>query len=586
MGITTQMSLNFYLLLLIQVIIIGWFSYSWISAYQRETNINYMQVTNSGLMQQINYIRTYYENESEKILSNDTIQDILVRNINATLGSAIVLDLSTVGNLLHDPTDTFNIVIAQKNGIIYQPYSSRYIGTTYSQIITTKAYAKSLESYSNVWLAVNENMMNNKKEPYLYLCRTLKSLETKSRVLGQLMIQIPIDTLSDIFKTSRLKSGEYYALVDNDGNFIYNTENMNKIGERADETSLSIISQNGDGWRIIDQNKDKYLISYSKHPGNGWSVLHVLPMRYISANAKAVRNYIILIMLISLLVFLPILVLRSRSLSKPIRNLNTTVEKFGKGDLSIREPIDRLDEIGHLQISFNKMADDINSLLSRITDEHKQRRLLELNILEYQINPHFLYNSFDSINMMAKVAGNKDIEDMVCALARYLRVGLSKGKEFYEVRHELEHVRQYLLINMIRFKDCFTFDIEADPDVLECMTIKIILQPLVENAIKYGINKKNSTGFIKISARIDGGAVLFEITDNGPGIPKERLATLRSLLNDHTLESDGDNGFGLYNVNQRIWLHFGDGYGIEFDEQTQTGTTVRVKVPCIKHADH
>jgi two-component system sensor histidine kinase YesM len=394
-----------------------------------------------------------------------------------------------------------------------------------------------------------------------------------------------MDSLSDIFKTSNLKNGEYYAIIDNSGKYLYNSEKMNLIGEKADEKILSITKSQIEGWQIINQNDHDYLISYSNYPGNGWNVVHVLPMRYISANAESVRNYILLILFISLLILLPLLILMSRNLSRPIKKLKTTVEKFGSGDLSTREKTSgRMDEIGNLQTSFNKMADDITSLLSIINDEHKQRRLLEFNILEYQINPHFLYNSLDSINWMAKVSGNKDIEDIVCALAKYLRIGLSKGKEVFEVRNELEHVRQYLLINMIRFKDCFNFEINAEPDLLNCKTIKIILQPIVENAIKYGINKKNTNGYIKITARRDGESVLFEVTDNGPGIPLSKIQAIHNLLADHTIDSESENGFGFYNVNQRIWLHYGDGYGITIDESSSLdmGTTVKIRIPLIK----
>lgn len=592
-SITTRMILYFYLLLIIQMVIIGWFSYSWISNYQKDTYINYMQVSNNGLLQQINYIRSYFEDQSDKILFNETIQEVLIKNKDATPGLQTHEDVINVNRLLYDPTDTIYMLIVQENGILYQPYSNRNIGTSYEVITQKKAYLKSLESDGGyVWTAATEDMMYNKKdlranenEPYLYLCRRLNSLEYKPRPLGQLLIQIPINALSDIFKESDMKDGEYYAIVDSDGYYIYNTLDINLIGGKADGNILSVLTNSSNGYEILTDNKQDYLVSYSPYHGSGWSVVHVLPMRAISANAGKVRNYVMLIMMCSLLVLLPLLVILTRDLSRPIRQLKTVVERFGNGDLTIREKTNRMDEIGHLQMSFNQMAEDINRLLSKITEEHKQTRLLELNILEYQINPHFLYNSLDSINSMARVAGNKDIEEMVCALAKFLRMGLSKGKELYLVRDELEHVRQYLLINMIRYRDCFTFDIEADPGILEHMTIKIILQPIVENAIKYGINKKNTDGYIKISVKRDGNTLLFEVTDNGPGIPENKLHALRNLLNDHTIDSDTENGFGLYNINQRIWLRFGEGYGIALDSEMGKGTTVRIRVPVIDSWD-
>jgi two-component system, sensor histidine kinase YesM len=275
------------------------------------------------------------------------------------------------------------------------------------------------------------------------------------------------------------------------------------------------------------------------------------------------------------------------------------VEQFGKGNLKARASTNRMDEVGHLQVSFNKMADDISNLLEKIEYENKQRRLMELNILEYQVNPHFLYNTLDSINWMAQKAGKEDIGELAGALARFFRVGLSKGNEFYEVKDELEHVQQYLLINKIRYKDCFQYQITSDPDVLENHTIKIILQPIVENAIKYGINKRSAGGYISVSAKKDNDSILFEISDNGEGIQNDRLQAIQSALGKHTV-IDGEpvdsrnsrstgSGFGLFNVNQRIWLHFGDGFGITIDSVAQnsgkennstgSGTVVRIRIP-------
>lgn len=583
MSIATRLIFYFYLLLVVQMLIIGLFSTSWLSTYLQNTYIDYMQVSNNGILQQINYIRAYYEDQAEKILSNRTIQDTLVKNYSAKPDYQIVEDMLTVGSILYDPTDRVLMIIVQKNGIIYQPYSGRYPSTTIDRMTATKAYGKSLESDGgNLWIAANENMMSGKREPFLYVCKTLKSLEIRPRVLGQLILQIPIDSLGDIFGKSKLNNGEYYAIVDSDGYFIYHMGDMNRIGEKADADLLPILSESGSGYQTVERSGENNLVSYSLYPGKGWNIIHVLPMNVISENAGKVRNYIFVIMLSSLLVLLPLLVLLSRNLSRPIKRLKSSVEQFGKGDLAVREKTDRKDEIGHLQLSFNKMAEDISNLLSKITAESKQIRLLELNILEYQINPHFLYNSLDSINWMAKVSGNKDIEDLVCALAKFLRLGLSKGKELYRVNDELEHVRQYLLINEIRFKDCFKFEIQAEPDVLQCLTIKIILQPVVENAIKYGINKKSTHGYIKISVKREGSSVLFEVSDNGAGIPDAKLQAIRSLLADHTeTDSDSENGFGLYNVNQRIWLHFGDGYGITIDSEVMAGTTVRLKIPLL-----
>lgn len=580
-SITRRLILYFSLLLVLQMMIIGWFSYSWVSNYLKELYVINMRGINDSVSQQINSVRTYYEELSDRILANTILQNLLVKNIDANSGIHIVEDETILCNQLYDPTDTIYAIILQPNGKLHQPGSGKYIGTNFDRIILTKAYQKSLESNGrNLWISVNENMMTGKPEPFLYECRTLNSLEYKMRALGQLVIQIPLEKLSDTFSKINIETGEYYEILDNDGNYLYSTSDINVIGKRVNDDFLAALGKKTEGVMMMRKGKEDFLVSYSIKHENDWNVVHVLPMKVITSNAEKVRDYLLLIMFLSLMGLLPLLSVLSGSISRPVRRLKSIVEEFGAGNLAVREKTNRTDEIGHLQVSFNKMAEDINSLLDKITEEHKQRRLMELNILEYQINPHFLYNSLDSVNWMAKASGNKDIEDLVCALAKFLRVGLSKGKELYKVKDELEHVRQYLVINKIRFKDCFNYEIQADDDVLEYSTVKIILQPIVENAIKYSINKRRTDGFISVTAQKEEHTLMFQVSDNGPGIQKERLQAIHNILADHTqMDTEPESGFGLYNVNQRIWLHFGDGYGITLESDAAYGTTVQVRLP-------
>jgi two-component system, sensor histidine kinase YesM len=603
MSITWRLMVCLSLLLSVQMALIGWFSYNWVSTYLKDAYIKRILEANYTIMQQTNYIRSKYEEISDRILANTTIQDILRKNYDTSVSSEIIWDKSVVDELLTNPDDSLYSMIIAKNGIVYQSFSGRYISAYYDRIVHSKVFNYSQSSDgSNLWIVANENIMTNDREPFLYACRTLKSLEPKFKVLGQLIIQIPMDILDNVFKQSKLDAGEYYAIVNSNGNYLYHTVDKQLVGEKADKDILSLLNNEIDGYRIIKKENRDIILSYSifsVYGEKGWSVVHVLPMSVILTNARTVSNVILFIMFTSLLFSLPILVLLSKTISRPIQKLKSAVEQFGKGNLKARASTNRMDEVGHLQVSFNKMADDISNLLEKIEYENKQRRLMELNILEYQVNPHFLYNTLDSINWMAQKAGKEDIGELAGALARFFRVGLSKGNEFYEVKDELEHVQQYLLINKIRYKDCFQYQITSDPDVLENHTIKIILQPIVENAIKYGINKRSAGGYISVSAKKDNDSILFEISDNGEGIQNDRLQAIQSALGKHTV-IDGEpvdsrnsrstgSGFGLFNVNQRIWLHFGDGFGITIDSVAQnsgkennstgSGTVVRIRIP-------
>ncbi|MGE5598287.1 MAG: sensor histidine kinase, partial [Bacteroidota bacterium] len=557
-------------------------------SYLADTYIQKTLEFNHSLMRQINYIRGNREAWSDRILSNNTIQTLLKKSYSASPSMEKSNDKNIVESfLLAEPTNLLYAVIVGENGVIYDNGSTglsntwNYVPIVYQQIIATRAYKKCLTSEgNNLWLATNEDIRRLNHRPYLYLCRTLIEVGGRFRKLGQLIIQMPLTELDEVFGRIKLENGEYYAIIADDGRYLYHTAEQKLIGAPAAKNILQIMAGQAEGYRIVTEGREKWLVTYANFGGNGWNVLHLLPMKVIAANAGKVRNYILLILLLTLIISLPLLVFLSGDISRPIRKLKSTVEQFGNGNLAARAVTDRMDEIGHLQASFNTMADEITNLLEKNAIEHKQRRLLELNMIEYQINPHFLYNVLDSINWMAQKAGNEDIEEMVSALAKFLRVGLSKGKELYKIRDELEHVRQYLLINKIRFKNSFCFEILAEPEVLDYSTIKIILQPIVENAIKYGITKTGTAGLITVTAEKEADAILFTVRDNGPGIPQDRLQAIQHVLAQHApIDEDSSNGFGLFNVSQRVWLHFGEGYGVTIDSRAGSGTTVSIRIP-------
>lgn len=584
MDLTKRLILYFSVIITIQMIFIGWFSNSWISLYLKNDQIKKMVEINSILVQEINQIRNRGEELSDRILFNDALQALLSKSYDETHIYEIYSDINDVEAFLGDPNAILNTVIVGENGTVYQSRGNEYDTVNYEKITNSLVYKKSLESDGrNIWISANENIMNMSKEPFLYVSRTLKS-SSKFSNLGQLLIQMPFNALNNVFEQSGTEPGEYYEIIDKNGICIYSTLDVDALGEKIDENILSSMTNDTDGYDTIERENKEYLLAYSKYSLDGWDIVHILPMRIITSSAREVRNIILLIMLFPLIILIPLQIYLSRNISQPIKKLKEAVEKFGEGDLNTRTDIDRMDEIGGLQSSFNTMAEDINRLVDKVAEEHKHLRVMELDMIESQINPHFLYNSLDSINWMAQKAGNNDIEEMVSALAKFFRVGLSKGKEFIKIKEELEHIKQYLFINKIRFKDSYQFEIDVDPEMLDCYTIKIILQPIVENAIKYGIRKNSNDGFVKVTASKNEDSILFSVSDNGQGIPAKRLQIIKNVLAKRTqIDENSGNGFGLFNVNQRIWLHFGDGYGVTIDSIIDFGTTVSLRIPLLKH---
>jgi len=225
------------------------------------------------------------------------------------------------------------------------------------------------------------------------------------------------------------------------------------------------------------------------------------------------------------------------------------------------------------------MADDLNRLVTRIEEEHRRRQLSELQVLEYQINPHFLYNTLDSINWMAQRADQKEISAVVTALARFFRLSLSRGRETYRVQDELDHVKAYLSISQMRYPDCFTFEFDVDPEIRRRRTLKIVLQPLVENAIKHGIDKRSTAGLIRITGKAVTGGLEWRVIDNGKGMSAERRDALVRRLGSGPDDDPALGGFGLVNVHHRIRLNYGAPYGLAVESTPGKGTTVTVFLP-------
>lgn len=330
----------------------------------------------------------------------------------------------------------------------------------------------------------------------------------------------------------------------------------------------------------------KCLVSVSKI-GNGelcdWYVVGAIPHSYLTKESQSIVLVLGIILLVCFIMALIFSFLIEKSISKPLYVLMKKMGEVEKGNLEVNLTIDRQDEIGKLQSSFNNMTCEINSLMKENNRANAKSRELELEMLEYQINPHFLYNTLDSINWMARMNHQKDISEMVTALAKFFRIGLSKGRKYIKVKEELEHVSNYLFISKIRFKGCFDYSINTSEEVLCHTTLKAVLQPVVENSIKHGLDMDLKTGFLVINCRKEDNILVFEVTDNGAGIVEERLQRIRTALENGIQDEESEGGFGLINIDQRIKLSFGSEYGVSINSMGYNkGTNVKIRFPIIE----
>jgi two-component system sensor histidine kinase YesM len=257
-----------------------------------------------------------------------------------------------------------------------------------------------------------------------------------------------------------------------------------------------------------------------------------------------------------------------------------------RGDFDVQADIRSGNEIGELGKDFNIMTSEIKLLLQRITEQQEQKRKSELKALQMQINPHFLYNTLDSIIWMAEGKKQQEVIAMSSALARLFRLSISRGKEVIDLASEVEHVSNYLTIQKIRYKDKLDYRLEVPEELKGYRTVKIILQPLVENAIYHGIKNKAGTGIITIAGTKTEAGIELTVRDDGVGMDEAQLARLRATLAGGDPVDDGEgysphSGLGVRNVDERIKLYFGPGFGLSYESEEDGGTLVRVRLPAL-----
>ena len=267
---------------------------------------------------------------------------------------------------------------------------------------------------------------------------------------------------------------------------------------------------------------------------------------------------------------------------QPISQLNQATEKIAQGDFNARAQADSEDEVAELAVSFNKMAGSMQSLIDKVKEDERKMRKADLRLLQEQIQPHFLYNTLDTIVWLIESNEPDEAVTMVVTLSDFFREILSKGKEFISIKEEEKHISSYLQIQEMRYRDILEYDIQLDQVIYKYQILKLTLQPVVENALYHGIKYKRAKGCIHIHGEKEGDIIRLTVRDDGVGMDEEELEQLRKQIEKPCQETE--KGFGLANVNERIHMYFGPEYGMKIQSQKGKGTTVEIVIPAILEA--
>ncbi|MDL2234935.1 sensor histidine kinase, partial [Christensenellaceae bacterium OttesenSCG-928-L17] len=299
-------------------------------------------------------------------------------------------------------------------------------------------------------------------------------------------------------------------------------------------------------------------------------------------NSRVTAVIVMTVVATALLVIVTLLysVRFTRRITEPVGALAQKAQKLGEGNFSV-EPIEaKSTEIQMLDKGFNEMVSRINTLMENQIENQKYLHRAELELLQAQINPHFLYNTLDSIAILADNHRYEDVVRMVTSLSVFFRISLSKGKDTITLRAERDQVASYLEIQQIRYSDILDYEIDIPEELLDYIVPKLVLQPLVENAIYHGAKSQRKIGHIRIAGESRGDDILLRVEDDGAGMDEKQLTTLQAGIYE-----DRHTGLGLVNVHKRVKLYCGEGYGLFFESALGKGTTVSILLPKNMHAD-
>ncbi|HOF99947.1 MAG TPA: sensor histidine kinase [Clostridia bacterium] len=395
---------------------------------------------------------------------------------------------------------------------------------------------------------------------------------------GVLLITLKYGAISELFSNTSLINDGYIYLTGSDGTILYHPKQQLIATGRYLEDSASAAALS-DGTHTVETGARPSTLIVRSAGYTGWKVVGVIPQVGLTLDTARDFLFLAMIFLAYFAALVLINALISTRLTRPIQQLENSVRRLERGEGEAIY-IGGSYEVQHLGRSVQQMVDQMRKLTLDIVREHEEKQRHELDALQAQINPHFLYNTLDIIVWMIERNKPEEAVRIVTALARLFRISLSKGRNFIPVRDELEHTRNYLTIQQMRYKDKFTYSIDAPEETLELAVIKLVVQPIVENAIYHSMDFMDGEGEIRVTVRVEGSDLFISVSDNGIGMPQDLVDR---LLVEHFPISKG-SGVGLKNVNERIRLYAGDAYGVIIESELDVGTTITLRLPALPYS--
>ena len=396
---------------------------------------------------------------------------------------------------------------------------------------------------------------------------------------GVLLVDMSFGGIEQICKDVDLSSTGYLYLIDGDGEIIYHPRQQLIYAGLLEENNLAAAGYT-DGSHQETFGGTRREVTVKTVGYTGWKLVGVVPSENLWDNYGQLVLFFLFVVLFSVFLLVFVNLRLSEWITAPVKKLDRAVKALEAGEQVADFDVGGPYEVEHLSHSIESMVSTMRHLMDDIIQQEKQKRRSELDVLQAQINPHFLYNTLDSVVWMTENGRTEDAVVMLTSLARFFRISLSRGSSVIPIADELEHARHYLTIQKMRYKNKFSADIQAEDGVEQLYTIKLVIQPVLENAIYHGMTYADGDGEIHVRAFRDGCDVVIEVTDNGPGMPEDVVERLLDPAGPAVPGAKG-SGIGFRNVHRRIQLTFGPAYGLTILSEPDAGTAVRIRIPAL-----
>ena len=529
------------------------------------------------IIQQMNHIDSYIdymENIAYLISSSEDVQDYLFDDeINNEGRYRILNQFETI---LDSRSDIRNVGIISKNGRMLINDGKKSVNSDLD-LNTQEWYTQALDSPEGPMLTSShvQHIISGERPWVITLSRGIRDREGSGEKEGVFFIDLNYSAISELCDQSTVGTKGYAFILDARGNIVYHPQQQQLYNELQTE-NISLIMDTEDDTVLTGTGSNGKLYSISRSDKTGWTVVDCTNVRELLSKSRQAQSIYVLTAVILVIVALLFSRFMARSITLPIQKLRDSMKKVQEGDFSVSDVVvDSDNEIGSLTKSFDVMTHRIQELMEQNVHEQEEKRKSELKALQSQINPHFLYNTLDSIIWMAEGKKYEEVVLMTASLARLLRQSISNEDEVVPIANEVEYAKGYLTIQKMRYKDKLEFQIDVDPSILHIPLIKLVLQPIIENAIYHGLKYKESKGLLIIKGFMKDGNAVLQVIDDGVGMSEETLAHIydRHKVNYHS------NGVGVYNVQKRLKLYYGEDYGITYESAEGKGTTATITIP-------